>query len=320
MILCSQKNKNHLRIMNKLWKHIILILSIAALICSCAAPRLAEMPDYSQDEIKGHYQVRENVSYGEDSLQVMDIYLSERSKELKDKNFTILFAHGGGYYLSDKKQEERYIQPYLKKGLNVINLNYRLKKGMFAATEDFAQALRYLAQNKAKYELNLDQIVLTGFSAGAHMASNIGYWLNEDEAPFDLPENIGVSAIINFSGPSHDLKKVQHIFKNSDLELMRTIAESFFPQHKQYTEIDLISILEPLYQFDHEDPPFFLWYGGKDQQIPPFTHERLLLKLRQDPTKNKIVFEQEGGHSPDEKQLSTAYTEIWKFLDKLKKS
>jgi acetyl esterase/lipase len=66
----------------------------------------------------------------------MDIYLSKDAKSLGKNNHTIIFMHGGGYYFSDKSQEERYIEPYLKKGLNVVNINYRLKKGVPIATSD----------------------------------------------------------------------------------------------------------------------------------------------------------------------------------------
>jgi hypothetical protein len=41
-------------------------------------------------------------------------------------------------------QEEKYIQPYLDKGMNVVNLNYRLKRGIPIATEDLTNALHFL--------------------------------------------------------------------------------------------------------------------------------------------------------------------------------
>jgi hypothetical protein len=39
-------------------------------------------------------------------------------------------------------QEEKYIQPYLDKGMNVVNLNYRLKR-IPIATEDLTNALHF---------------------------------------------------------------------------------------------------------------------------------------------------------------------------------
>jgi acetyl esterase/lipase len=89
---------------------------------------------------------------------------------LSDKNFCYFF-HGGGYYLSDKSR--RYIQPYLDKGMNVVNLNYRLKRGIPIATEDLTNALHFLKANNANYQLNLNSNTYR-FSAGAHIASYVG--------------------------------------------------------------------------------------------------------------------------------------------------
>ncbi|MFT5941314.1 MAG: acetyl esterase/lipase [Sediminicola sp.] len=104
----------------------------------------------------------------------MDMYLSKHATSYGNKNYTIVFLHGGGYYVSDKTQEEKYIEPYLKKGLNVINMNYRLKKGIPLATSDLTNALNFLHTNNSAYKLNLYNVIVTGFSAGAHIATNVG--------------------------------------------------------------------------------------------------------------------------------------------------
>lgn len=59
------------------------------------------------------YTILKDVSYGPDAQQNMDIYLS-RNPNPDDARHTIVFLHGGGYYVSDKSREERYIRPYLE--------------------------------------------------------------------------------------------------------------------------------------------------------------------------------------------------------------
>jgi acetyl esterase/lipase len=147
------------------------------------------------------YKVLKDVSYGSDAEQVMDIYLSEKAKSFGKRNYTVVFLHGGGYYFSDKSQEERYIEPYLKKGLNVINLNYRLKRGIPMATSDLTHALNFLKANKNDYKLNLKNVIVTGFSAGAHIATNVGLAQNNPEYPNKLNNGTQIVGIINFSGP-----------------------------------------------------------------------------------------------------------------------
>ena len=100
---------------------------------------------------KSNYDTLKDVSYGSDAEQNMDIYLSNA----KTQDFTVIFLHGGGYYFSDKSKEERYIQPYLERGFNVVNLNYRLKRGIPIATEDLTIALNFLKSKNAEYPLVL---------------------------------------------------------------------------------------------------------------------------------------------------------------------
>jgi acetyl esterase/lipase len=87
-------------------------------------------PTSQREQIAANYKVLKNISYVVDKEQDLDIYISKDAKKLSDKNFTVIFLHGGGYYLSDKSRRRKYIQPYLDKGMNVVNLNYRLKRGI----------------------------------------------------------------------------------------------------------------------------------------------------------------------------------------------
>ncbi|PQJ77298.1 alpha/beta hydrolase family protein [Polaribacter glomeratus] len=80
--------------------------------------------------------MQKDVSCGIDTAQKTDIYLPKDAKSFGKQNYTIVFLNGGGYYISDKSEEERYIELYLKKGVNVVNLNYRLKKGIPIVTTD----------------------------------------------------------------------------------------------------------------------------------------------------------------------------------------
>lgn len=297
-----------------------LLLAIGCLwfiACNPFQKKISELPNYSDAAIEANYRILPDVEYGSDPKQTMDIYLSKNPDRLGRKNYTIIFIHGGGYYVSDKKAEERYIQPYLRKGLNVVNLNYRLKKGIFTATEDLASALQFLSEQQKTYSLDLDRIVLTGFSAGALMAANIGCWYNEEDSPFALPADVRVQAIINFSGPSHNLDTVEKIFVNWNDDFVVAIGKSFFPPHPNYTKSELVELLEPYNQFDTKDPAFFLWYGGDDNQVPPVTHLKLIPLLESDPDKNQVLYVKDGQHSPNKEQLEAAYQEIWLFLDKL---
>ena len=291
-------------------------LSLSISLNSCTI-KLASTVDRTNEQVKAIYKIKKDVSYGSDKEQTMDIYISEDAKKLGSKNFTIVFVHGGGYYVSDKSEEEKYIEPYLKKGLNVVNLNYRLKKGISIATEDLTNALNFLKSNNAIYQLNLDHVILSGFSAGAHIASNVGVSANNPEYPNKLLNGIKISGIINFSGPVGGLDVVEKVFMDNEIPIMKEIGNALFPSSVGYAPKEIISKYEPISYFDKNDPPFFLWYGGKDDQVPPITFEKFVALLNENKNKNVILFSPDGFHDPNTTELKNAYSGIFVFLDKL---
>lgn len=262
------------------------------------------------------YTITKEVSYGNDPEQGMDIYIARDTKQLGNKNYTVIFLHGGGYYLSDKSREERYIKPYLHKGINVVNMNYRIKRGIPLATEDLTNALNFLTSNNNTYKLNLDHIILTGFSAGAQIASSVGLAQNNADYPFPLKNKVTISGIVNFSGPTDHLAIVENIFKSSDVEILKKLGEAFFPPHPDFTRAEAIKTFQPITYFDKNDPPFFLWHGGLDDQVPVSTTVNFVPLLKKN-KKNMVIFDAEAGHSPNKVQFDYAYEEIFKFLDGL---
>ncbi len=284
---------------------------------SCCSVKLASTVDKTSEQRKTIYKTMKDVSYGSVKEQAMDIYISEDANKLGNRNFTIVFMHGGGYYVSDNSKEEKYIEPYLKKGLNVVNLNYRLKKGIPIATEDLTNALNFLKSNNAIYKLNLDHVILSGFSAGAHIASNVGVSTNNQEYPNKLSTGIKISGIINFSGPVDGLDEVERVFIDNEIPIMKEIGNALFPSNDRYATKEVISKYEPITYFDKNDPPIFLWHAGKDDQIPPSTFVKFVALLNEEKSKNKVIFSADGVHDPNATELMDAYKQIFIFLDKL---
>lgn len=295
----------------------ILCLSLGALLLGSCAVQLASVADKSPEHVQAAYRVTKDIAYGTDKEQALDIYLSPTAKSLKNKDYTIVFLHGGGYYVSDKAREERYIQPYLKKGLNVVNMNYRIKRGVPIATEDLTYALNFLRANNYTYHLNLDRVIVTGFSAGAHIASLVAVTANDPAYSPKLANGIKIAGVVNFSGPVDGLDVVEKVFMSNDVPVMKAIGVALFPETTDYAPKEYIRKYEPITYFDKNDPPFFIWQGGKDDQVPPVTFEKFVALLKQEPQKNEVLFVPEGGHSPSATELATAYQAIFRFLDKL---
>lgn len=295
----------------------LLFLSLGAtLALSSCSVQLAAVADNTPEQVQAAYRVAKDIAYGTDKEQALDIYLSPTAKSLKNKDYTVVFLHGGGYYISDKAREERYIQPYLKKGLNVVNMNYRIKRGVPVATEDLTYALNFLHANNSTYHLNLDRVILTGFSAGAHIASLVAVSANDPAYSPKLDSGIKLVGVINFSGPVDGLDVVEKVFTSNDVPVMHAIGVALFPETTDYAPKEYIRKYEPITYFDKNDPPFFIWQGGKDDQVPPVTFEKFVALLKQAPQKNEVLFIPAGLHSPNSSELGEGYKAIFDFLDK----
>ena len=193
-------------------------------------------------------------------------------------------------------------------------MNYRLKRGIPIATTDLTNALNFLKANNSDYDLNLNNVIVTGFSAGAHIATNVGVSQNNSEYPNKLNDGIKITGIINFSGPVDGLDVVEKIFVDHENELFSEAGKALFPS-EGYELKEKIAVYEPITYFDKNDPPIFLWHGGKDNQIPSQTFEIFVPML----TRNKdyVIFKSDGQHSPNEIEFKEAYTAIFNFLDNL---
>ena len=291
------------------------LLLLCSLLANACSVKLAAIVDKTTAQVETAYRVEKDIAYGADKEQTLDLYLAKDATRLKNKNYTVVFLHGGGYYLSDKAREERYIQPYLKKGLNVVNLNYRLKRGIPVATEDLTLALNFLAAHRAAYPVRLDRIVLSGFSAGAHIASMVAVTANDSAYPHPLAPGIRIAGVVNFSGPVGGLNVVEEVFMNNQVPLLREMGEAFFPASTGYAPKEVVKQYEPLSYFDDQDPPFFIWHGGLDDQVPPATFEEFVALLGHNSKKNIVLLVPDGRHSPTAAELAAAYSKIFTFLD-----
>ena len=290
-------------------------LTTITLVCFLLSSKLIFAQNIAEDHIRENFKIFKDVSYDTDKEQNMDIYLSKETNSLT-KKVTIIFIHGGGYYFGDKSQVERYIKPYLENGFNVVNMNYRLKRGIPLSTEDLTKALNYLQENNSIYNLNLNRLVVSGFSAGASMATLVGVTQNDRKYPNKLNKDIKIIGVVNFSGPVDGWDVIEKVFIDSEEESWKTIGNAFFVSDG-YAPIEIINMYEPITYLDEEDPAIFLWYGGKDDQVPPKTFESFVALLKNNNSKNILIYDKEAGHSPTDESLKTTYKQIFTFIQNL---
>jgi acetyl esterase/lipase len=298
-----------------------LLFACLAAACSAAAPQvsLLSLEDRGEGPLGDHYRIVSDEAYGPHDRQRMDLYLSRDVERLGSRDFTIVFLHGGGFSFGDKADNQRYIQPFLQKGLNVVNVNYRIGEGIPLATEDLTLALNHLRRDAGERGLRLDRVVAGGFSAGGQIASTVGFSQGSSDYPFPLDEGIRVVGVLNVSGPVDRLEVVEEVFASSrDEEWKLLVARNLFPPGSPFDRSETLRIFTPRSHLSDDAPAFFLWYGGEDDQVPPATFERFLEEIARSRVEHRIMFEPQAGHSPTNAQLQEAFVEVFQFLDRIR--
>jgi predicted esterase len=132
----------------------------------------------------------------------------------------VLFVHGGGFAGGSRDNERiRYFAEAAGvQGITFVSITYRLmmkdrgfgcdvpsseKLKTFAnAALDAARATRYLLDNAVRFNIDPENIILAGSSAGAETVIHLAYW--DEASTFDgkavLPEGFQYAGVISFAG------------------------------------------------------------------------------------------------------------------------
>jgi len=138
-----------------------------------------------------------DVTYGPDSLEKLDYYRAATP----DRPIIILI-HAGSWGLGDKNQIDwQYAsQMFSDSGYAVINMDYVLSSefryvGFPKQPQDVACVISWAKTNAALINGDTSNIVLFGFSAGAHLASLAGLWQDDT-----LLHSCRTSSTLNIKG------------------------------------------------------------------------------------------------------------------------
>src|ERR1017187_10433961 len=111
----------------------------------------------------------------------------------KEKRPGVIMFHGGGWIRSTKETMMRsFCLPYLERGFVVANVEYRVA-GVApapAAVNDALTAAKWFFDRSAQYHVDPARIVVTGASAGGHLALMVGM----------TPVSAGLGAAIPLAG------------------------------------------------------------------------------------------------------------------------
>ncbi len=245
------------------------------------------------------YQIDANIRYGKYAETVLDI-LQLPAPALKNRPGVIVI-HGGGWVQGDKESMlERFCLPFVRQGFVVANVEYRLAKDATApaAVNDVLKAAQWLHQHAAEYKVDLNQIVVTGASAGGHLALMVG-----------MAPAIKVAGVIDFFGIADVVDQIDGPHK-------QPYAAAWIPE--QPDRMELARRLSPIFNVRKGLPPILAIHGDADQVVPYDQSVRLTKALRAAADDAELITILGGQHGFAPEEMSKLWPQIFKWLKKRK--
>lgn len=249
------------------------------------------------------YRVIPNLTYRTvgDWTGRLDLYVppGARSKP------ALLWIHGGGWTAGSKEEDALFILPYLADGWLVVSVEYRLASTAVApaAVEDCRCALAWLLRNAADYGVSTERVVISGISAGGHLALATAGLSASDATECQVPAGFKPAAVINWYGPS-DLSEL-------------AFGEDAFDQAVEWIsgQKEIARSVSPLHHVSASAPPVLTIHGSADDVIPYSQSARLHKALSNAGVANRLVTI-EGAHHGDftAGQIAHAYDAVRSFL------
>lgn len=225
---------------------------------------------------------------------------------------TVLHIHGGGWTGGSRESVILRALPYLEMGFAVVNISYRLARVAEApaAVEDCLCALRWVIRNAKEYGFDTSRIVVTGYSAGGHLALTTGMIPASTGLDRQCPgtEPLKVAAVVNWYG----ITDVADLLDGAN---MKPYAVTWLGSRTD--RVEAARRISPLTYVRKDLPPVITIHGDADPTVP-YTHAtRLQSELQRAGVATELVTIPGGRHGnfpPAEQQR--AYEAVRAFLAK----
>ncbi|MDQ1473531.1 MAG: hypothetical protein QOJ99_5011 [Bryobacterales bacterium] len=285
-------------------------MKLTCLLLVAASGAFAQSSNWTL-EFANRYAVQPNITYlvANNYENKLDLYERRDAQEAQP---TLIYIHGGGWTGGTKEGGFNKVLPYLEMGWNVVNVEYRLARVSQApaAVEDCLCALRWIGANAKAHHIDVNRLVVTGDSAGGHLALTTGI----------IPESAGLDR----ECPGVPLPKVAAIVDWYGITDVNDLLDG--PNLKNYAvqwlgsapnRGEIAKRLSPLEYVRPGLPPVMIIHGDADPTVPYQHSVRLKAALDKAGVPNDfftVPGGKHGGFSPEENVK--VYGAIRAFLTK----
>ena len=173
-------------------------------------------------EARARLDARLDLRYGSGPKQMLDLFPAENPRG------TLLFIHGGYWRALDKSEHSFVALPLVAQGVGVAVINYDLCPDVDIAriVEECGEAVAWLRSEGARHGVPARPLVVSGHSAGAHLAAMlIAAGGRAQDPPPAIIGGVAISGVF-------DLEPLVLVSFNADLRLDAARARALSPIHR----------------------------------------------------------------------------------------
>ena len=124
-----------------------------------------------------------DIAYGKADFQKGDLYFKNELNKSGEKKPIVLYIHGGGFIKGDKKHRVTVSEYYANEDCFVFSINYRLppEVDIFGQIDDCVSALNFIKTLAESYNIDLENIFITGDSSGSCQTTFLAAIKYDDE-------------------------------------------------------------------------------------------------------------------------------------------
>lgn len=227
--------------------------------------------------LTSNMKVEKDIVFDTNKNLALDIY-SHADWHADAKRPVLIFFYGGGWSWGDKAYFKFVADSFVDKGYVVVIPNYTLYPTAKYPTfvEDGAKAVAWVHQNIAKHGGDINDLFVTGHSAGAYIAAMVAF--NDEYLAAENQSTSIIKAVAGISGPYNFTPKQQ--------EYVDVFGEENFTDMKISNHVN------------GNEPPALLIHSEGDSTVGLFNHKLMMdaLIANQDIAES-LIYGQEITHT-----------------------
>ncbi|MCU1593439.1 MAG: alpha/beta hydrolase [Frankiales bacterium] len=217
-----------------------------------------------------------DIAYGDDKRHVLDVYhRTDRPTGCP----TLVQVHGGGWMIGDKKEQGRPLMLHLTKaGWVCFAPNYRLSPRATFPDHliDVKRAIAWVREHGHEYGADPGFLVLTGGSAGGHLAALAALTPNDPEYQPGFEE---ADTSVQGCAPYYGVYDIAGETGHRAVKLRnRTLMARKVMKTKDHVAYEKAS---PIWRANADAPPFLVIHGRNDTLVPVQEARLLVQRLRE---------------------------------------